>query len=142
MRIAEAGNTAQYWPNLGSQQPAIVIGSVSPFASVKCWPDDSGLCRLFKFTDLQPKLGPVSAIYQADCHFYYGIQFRKQKSQSPAHGRYFTGPCVTCTTANPLEVRKPEFGTALARCCAEHKCWRPEFGPELVAKYIPELSFQ
>ena len=56
VRIAEGDNTAQYWPNLGSQ-------------------DDGGLFRLFKFTDLQPKLGPVSALYQADCHFYYGIQF-------------------------------------------------------------------
>ena len=41
-----------------------------------------------------------------------------------------------------LEVRKPKFGTALARCCAENKCWRAEFGPALVAKCIPELSFQ
>ena len=41
-----------------------------------------------------------------------------------------------------LEVKKPEFGTALARCCAENKCWRPELGPALAAKCIPELSFQ
>ena len=75
VRIAEGDNTAQYWPNLGSQESAIVIGPVSLFASVKCWADDGGLFRLFKFTDLQPKLGTVSALYQADCHFYYGIQF-------------------------------------------------------------------
>ena len=71
VRIAEADNTAQYWCNLGSQQSAIVIGPASPFATVKCWTDDDGLCRLFKFTDLQPKFGPVSTLYQADCHFYY-----------------------------------------------------------------------
>ena len=100
VRIAEGDNTAQSWPNLGSHQSAIVIGPVSPFASVKCWADDGGLFRLFKLTDLQPKLGPVSALYQADFHFYYGIQFRKQKSQSPDHGRHITGPCVTFTTAN------------------------------------------
>ena len=41
-----------------------------------------------------------------------------------------------------LKVQKPEFGTALARCCAENKCWRPEFGPALAPKCIPELSFQ
>ena len=35
MRISEADNAAQYWPNLGSQQSAIAIGPVSPFASVK-----------------------------------------------------------------------------------------------------------
>ena len=40
-----------------------------------------------------------------------------------------------------LEVRKLEFGTALDRCCAENKCWRPVFGPELAAKCILELSF-
>ena len=93
MRIAKADNTGQYWPNLGSQESAIVIGPVLPFASVKCWAVEGGLCRLFKFTDLQPKLGPVSALYQA-------------------------------------------------RCCAENKCWRPEFGPELATKCIPELLFQ
>ena len=40
------------------------------------------------------------------------------------------------------EVRKTELGTALAHCYAENKYWRPEFGPELAAKCIPELSFQ
>ena len=69
----ETGKTAQYWPNLGSQESAIVIGPKSPFASVKCWADNGGLCRLFKFTDLQPKLGSVSALYQADCHISYAI---------------------------------------------------------------------
>ena len=41
-----------------------------------------------------------------------------------------------------LEVRIPEFSPALACCCAENKCWRPEFGPEMAAKCIPELSFK
>ena len=63
VRIDEGDNTAQYWPNLGSQESAIVNGPVSLFASVKCWADAGGLFRLFKFTDLQPKLGPVSALY-------------------------------------------------------------------------------
>ena len=40
------------------------------------------------------------------------------------------------------EVRKPELGTALAHYCAENKYWWSEFGPELAAKCIPELSFQ
>ena len=77
VRIAEGDNTAQYWPNIGSQESAIVIGPVWLFASAKCWADDGGLFRLFKFTDIQPKLGLVSALYQADFHFYYGIQFWK-----------------------------------------------------------------
>ena len=102
MRIAETDNTAQYWPNLGSQQSAIVIGPVSPLASVKCWADDGGLCWLFKFSDLQPKL------------FQYRI----------------------------LEVRKPEFGTASAHCCAENKCWRPEFRPRCGRQVHTGVSFQ
>ena len=75
VRIAEGDNTAQYWPNLGSQESAIVIGPVLLFASFKCWAVDGGLFRLFEFTNLQPKPGPVSALYLADCYFYYGIQF-------------------------------------------------------------------
>ena len=140
MRIAEGDNTAQNWSNLHSQESAIVIGPVSLFSSVKCWTYDGGLFRLFKFTDLQPKLGPVLAPYQADCHFYCGIQFRKQKSQSRAHGRHIPGHVSLLPRQTILEVRK--LDTALARCCAENKCWRPEFGPELAAKCIPELSFQ
>ena len=82
MWIVEADNTTQFWPNLGSQQSAIVIWPVSPFASVKSWPDDGSLCRMFKFTDLQPQLGPVSALHQADCHFYHGKPFWKWENQS------------------------------------------------------------
>ena len=74
VRIAEGDNTAQYWPNIGSQESAIVIRPGSLFASVKCWSDAGGLFRMFKFTDLQLKLGPVSALYQVDCNFYCGIQ--------------------------------------------------------------------
>ena len=142
VRIAEGDNTAQYRPNLGSQQSAIFIGPVSPFASVKCQTIDSGLCRLFKFTDLQPKLGPASALYQTDCHFNYEIQFRNRRSRvQPMDGRLL-GHVSLLPRQTILEVRKPEFGTALARCCAENKCWQPEFRPELATKCVPELSFQ
>ena len=101
VRIAEGDNTSQYWPNLGSQQSAIVIGPVLPFASVKCWADDGGLCWLFKFTDLQSKLRPVSALYQADCHFYYGI---------------LLGQVPFLPWQTILKMGKPDFGTASARC--------------------------
>ena len=84
VRIAKADFTAQYWSNLDSQQSAIVVRTMSPFASVKCWANDGGLCRLFKFTDFQVKLGPVSALYQADCHFYHGKPFWKWENQSSA----------------------------------------------------------
>ena len=86
-------------------------------------------------------------------------------SRSMAQYRPYTKPIVTFTMASNsesrrakvrpmdghvsllprqtiLEVRKPEFGTASARRCAENKCWRLEFGPELAAKCTPELSFQ
>ena len=115
VQIAEADNTEQYWPNLGSQQSAIVIGSVCPFASVKCWSDDRGLCRLLNLPTFSRNLDPVSALYQADCHFYHGIQFRKQKSQSPAHGRHITGPCVTFSTANHSRSEKTRDRHSIGR---------------------------
>ena len=142
VRIAEADNMALYWPNLGSQQSAIVIGPVSPFASVKCQADDSGLCRLFKFTDLQPKLGPVSALYQTDCHFNYEIQFRNRRSRVQPMDDTLLGHMSILPRQIILEVRKPEFGTTSARCCAENKCWKPDFRPGLATKCIPKSSFQ
>ena len=42
VRNAKGDNTAQYWPNFGSQESAIVIGPVSLFISVKCF-IESGL---------------------------------------------------------------------------------------------------
>ena len=119
VRIAEVNNTAKYWPNLGSQQSAIVIGPVSQFALVKRWADDGGLCRLCKFADLQLELGTISALYQAYCHFYYGIQFRKYKSQNPAYGRYITGPCVQVHT-----------GVIIPATARFRRCWA-SVGPYL-----------
>ena len=79
VRISEADNTAQYWPNLGNQQLAIVIGPVSLFASVKCWTDDGGLCRLIKFTAF---------------------------SRNLAQYRPYTKPIVTFTMASSSESRR------------------------------------
>ena len=141
-QITEADNTAQYWLNFGSQQSAIVIGPVSSFASVKDWADDGGLWRLFNFNDLRPKLGPVSALYHTDYHFYYGIQLRKQKSRVWPMDGTLLGHVLLLPRQTILAVRKPEFDTASARCCVEIKCWRPEFGPELAVKCLKELSFQ
>ena len=142
MRIAEGDNTAQYWPNLGSQESAIIIGPVSLFASVKCWADDGGLFRLFKFTDLQPKLGPVSALYQAIVSFTMASSSESRRARVGLMDGTLLGHVSLLPWQTILEVRKPEFSTALACCCAENKCWRPEFGPALAAKCIPELSFQ
>ena len=112
MQIAEADNTAQYWPNLGSQQSAIVIGPVSPFESVKCWADVGGLCRIFKLTELQPKLGRLSLLlwhplskveeqespwtphYWAMCHFHHGKPFWKWENQSSPQHRPVTVPKI------------------------------------------------
>ena len=138
VRIAEGDNTAQYWRNLGSQESAIVIGPVSLFASVKCWADDGGLFRLFKFTDLaqyRPYTKPI-------------VSFTMASSSESRRARvgFMDGTLLGHISLLPrqtiLEVRKLELGTALARCFAENKCWRPAFGPALAAKYIPELSFQ
>ena len=101
VRIAEADNTAQYWPNLGSQQSSIVIGPVSPFTAVKCWADDGDRCRLFK-----------------------NLEFRIQTMDGTLLRHVSLLPRQTI-----LEVTKPEFGTALARFCAKNKYWRPKFGP-------------
>ena len=70
VRIAGADTTVQYWPNLSSHHSAIVIEPVSSFVLVKYWADEGDLSRLFKFTELQLNLGPVSALFQTDCHFY------------------------------------------------------------------------
>ena len=124
---------AQYWPNLGSQQSAIVIGPVSPFASVKCWADDGGLCWLFEFTDLQPKLGPVLTLYQAHCHFYNGKPFWKWENQSSTRHRPAAVP-KTSVGGQSLGQNWPPSayrnyhssnGTTLATDLWQHfcRCW-------------------
>ena len=76
MRIAEAD---------------IVIGPVSPFASVKCWADDGGLCRPSRLSLLrwnpvskveEPESGSWTPHYWAMCHFYHGKPFWKWENQS------------------------------------------------------------
>ena len=90
MRIAEAGNTTQYWPNLGSQQSAIVIGPVSPFASVKCWVDCLNLPTFsWNVAQYRPYTKPIITFSMAS----------SSKSRR-ARVRPITGPYVTFTTAN------------------------------------------
>ena len=127
MRIAEGNNTTQYWPNLGSQESAIVIGPVSLFASVKCWAVDLAQYR--------PYTKPIVIFTMASSS-------ESRRARVGLMDGTLLGHVSLLPRQTILEVRKPEFGTALARCCAENKCWRPEFGPALAAKCIPELSFQ
>ena len=116
MRIDEADNTAQYWPNLGSQQSAIAIRPESPFASAKCWADDGGLCRLFKLTDLQPKLVLVSALYTKPIvTFTMASSFESKKARNWPMDGTLLGHVSLLPRQIFLEVRKPEFGTALSR---------------------------
>ena len=142
VQIADADNMAQYWPNLGSNSRVLLLGK----------------CRRLH----RPSAGPTTAAF-FDCLNLPTF------SGNLAQYRPYAKPIVTFTIASSsenrrprvrpmdgtllrhmsllsrqtiLEVRKPEFGTALAGCCAENKCSRPEFGPELAAKCIPELSLQ
>ena len=137
MRIAEGDNTARNWPNLGSQESAIIIRPVSLFASVKCWAEDGSLFRLFKFTDLQPKLGQYRPYTKPI------VIFTMTSSSESRRARVglFTGPCVTFTTANHSGSEKTRVQHSIGPLLCR-KCWRPEFGSELSTKCIPELSFQ
>ena len=92
LRIAEADNTAKYWPNLGSQQSATVIRPVSPFA--KTWlsigPIPSRLSLLLWHLVPkveEPEFDPSTAYYWAMCHFYHGKPFWKWENQSSAQHR-------------------------------------------------------
>ena len=102
VRIAEGDNTAQYWPNPGSQESAIVIGPVSLLH--------------------RSSAGPTTEAF-FDCLNLPTF------SRNLAQYRPYTKPIVIFTIASSC-------------CCAENKCWRPELGPALAAKCIPELSFQ
>ena len=115
---------AQYRLNLGSQESAIVIGPVSPFASVKCWPNDGSLCRLLKFTDLEPKLGPVSALSKPIVTFTMASSSESRK----ARVRLMDGHVSLLPLQTILEQRKPKFGTVSACCCAENKCCGQSLG--------------
>ena len=135
MRIAKAHNIAQYWPNFGSQQSAIVIGPVSPFVTVKCWVDDGGICRLFKFINLPSNLAQYRSYTKPIVTFTMASSSERRRARVRPMDNTLLGYVS-------LLPRKTKVGTASARCCAENKCWRPEFGPEVAAKCIPKLSFQ
>ena len=150
VRIAEADNTAQHWPNLGNQQSAIVIRLVLPFASVESWADDGSLCQLFEFTDLQPKLGPMSTLYYVT--FTMVASSERRRARVRRMDGTLLGRVSILLQQTFLEVRKPEFGTAsplvvpktnvggqslsqnwppsayLSHHSAKARCWQPIFG--------------
>ena len=132
---ANCNNMAQYWLNLGSQQSAIVIGPVSPFASVKCWAEDDGLFRLFEWTDLQRNLAQYWPYTKPVVTFTMASSSESKRTRiRPMDGTWLVHMSLL-PRQSILEVRKREFGTAPAHCCAKNMHWRPEFA----AKCIPEL---
>ena len=139
MRISEGDNTAQYWPNLGSQESAIVIKPVSLFASVKCWADDGGLYRLFKLPALSWNLAQYRPYTTPIVTFTMASSSKSERARVRPMDGTILGHASLLPRRIILEMRKPEFGTASARCCAENKCWWPEFRPELSVKCIPKL---
>ena len=89
----------------------------------------------------------LSACKMTPTRLTFGVRrkksiFESRKARVRPMNRTLLGHVSLLPRQTILKVRKPEFGTALARCCAENKCWRSEFGPELPAKSIPTLSFQ
>ena len=118
-----------YWPSLGSQESAIVIEPLSPFASV--------ICAL-----------PTTAAF-VEC-LILPIFSRNLAQYGPYTKLIFTFTMASSSESGRARV-PPMDGTLLGHMsllpwqtiyCAENKCWRTEFGPELAAKCILELSFQ
>ena len=90
VRIAEADNTAEYWPNLGSQQSTTVIGPVPPVQ--------------------RSSAGPTTATF-VDCLNLLTF------SRNLAQYRPYTKPIVTFTMASSSGSRRarvwPMDGTLL-----------------------------
>ena len=127
VRITEADNTAQYWPNLGSQQSAIVIGPVSPFASVKCWADEGGLVDCLNWptfslnlAQYRPYTKPILTFTMSSSSESRRARFRPMNSTLLGH--------VSLLPRQTTENK--EFGKAMGRCCAElwPNCGRASVG--------------
>ena len=115
VRIAEADNTAQYWPN--------IVDSLNLPTFNR------------NLAQYRPYTKPIVT-------FTLVSSSESRKARVPPIDGTLLGHVSILLRQTILELRKPKFGTALARCCAENKCGWADFGPELAAKCIPELSFQ
>ena len=125
MRIAEGDNTAQYWPNLVSQQSAIVIGPVLRFTTVKFWANCSNLPYFSQnLAQYRPYTKPIVTFTMASSIKSIRPRVRPMNYTLLGHVSLLLRQTI-------LEVRKLEFGTASAHFYAENKCWRPESGQEL-----------
>ena len=136
----------------------IIWHNIGPFSAVNSRLLILGQCRRL----YRPSAGPTTAAFVNSLNI-------PTSNGNLAQYRPYTKPIITFTMASSsesrrarvglmdgtllghvsllaqqtiLEVRKPEFDTATGQCCAENQCWRPEFGPELAVKCIPDLSFQ
>ena len=109
MRITEADNTSQYWPNLGSQQSAIVIGPVSSFASVKCWVDDGSLCRMLNLPTFSWNLAQYWPYTKPIVTFTMASSYESRRTRVRPMNATLLGYVSLLPRQSILEVRKPEF---------------------------------
>ena len=127
---------------------SIVSRYVYPFQFMNLSTDSDGtyvfesmkqflLRTIFVFFYLYPDIIFSSCMFLSKSIFQPSCLFQKQKSQSPAHGRHITAPCVTFTTANHSGSEKTRVCHSIGPLLSQKKNWRPKFGPELAAKCIP-----
>ena len=111
-------------------------------------------CELQKLI-IRNNIGPISAV---NSRVFLLVECRRlhRSSAGPTTAAFvdylnlylfiYTKPIVTFTMASGLENRRarvwPMNGTLLDHVSLLPRQIRPEFGPELAAKCIPELSFQ
>ena len=125
MRIAEADNTAQYWPSIGPIPSQLLLLLWDPVPIVE-----------------EPESGPWTAHYWAICHFYHGKLFWKWEKQSSAQHWPVTVPKTSVGGQSLGQNWPPSVyrsyhssnGTILATHIWQHfcRCWT-SVGPYLTS---------
>ena len=132
-RIAKVDDTAQYWPNLGSQQ-LIYHPSAETWPSIGLIPSRLPLFLWHPVPKVEKReSGPWTAHYWAMCHFYHGKPFWKWENQSLAQHRS-VAVLKTSVSGQSLGQNWPPSayrsyhssnGTILATDLRQHfcRCW-------------------
>ena len=97
MQIAGVQHTVQSWSNFGNQRSSnVILDQYWQFIR----PNVQPVLAAYKFVNLPPMLGPATALYWANCHFYDGEPCFTKISQSLAQWWHISEPSVTFITGN------------------------------------------
>ena len=120
VRIAEADNTAKYWPTSAANSRLLLLGQCRRMHRSSAGPTMAACVDSLNLPTLSRNLAQYRPYTKPIVTYTMASSFESRRARVRPMDSTLLGLVSLLSRKTILEVSKSEIGTALARCCAEN----------------------